>query len=79
MSVTVRVTTARCEYQRGRERLDAFLSDDGPTSIKAALETDPTLGGECADLRVAGWDGYRTYEIAGTEYYGAEITVVVLA
>lgn len=79
LTVTVKVMTSRAEDQRGQELLDAFLADAGPTSIKAAIEADPTLGGECADLHVAGWDGYQTYEIAGAEYYGAELTVVVYA
>lgn len=77
-TVTLRVLTSRSEDQAGQELLDAFLASTGPTSIKAAIEADPTLGGECSDLAVTGWSGYQPYEVAGTDYYGAELTVEVL-
>lgn len=76
--VTMRVLTSRAEDQAGQELLDAFLATAGPTSIKAAIEADPTLGGECSDLAVTGWSGYELYDVAGTEYYGAELTVEIL-
>lgn len=76
--VTVRVLTSRAEDQSGQELLDAYLATSGATSVKAAIESDPTLGGLVDDLAVQGWSGYRLYEIAGTDYYGAELTVVIL-
>jgi len=78
-TVTLRVITSRNDDQRGQELLDAFLASFGSTSVKAAVEADPTLGGECSDLQVSGWSGYQMYDIAGTPYYGAELTVAVLA
>lgn len=77
-TVTLRVLTSRSEDQAGQELLDDFLASTGETSIKAAVEADPTLGGECSDLHVSGWSGYQLYEVAGTDYYGAELTVEVL-
>lgn len=74
--VTLRVLTSRAEDRSGQEMLDDLLAD---TSIKAAVEADPTLGGECDDLSVTGFTGYQPFEVAGTDYYGAELTVVVLA
>lgn len=79
MVVTLRVLASRAEDRAGQEMLDAFLAESGPTSIKASLEADPTLGGLIDDLQTQGWDGYRMYEVAGTDYYGAELTVVILA
>lgn len=76
--VTVRVLTSRGEDQAGQELLDAFLASSGPTSVRAAIEADPTLDGECADLAVTGWSGYQLYDVAGAEYYGAELTVELL-
>lgn len=75
---TIRILTSRVEDQAGQEALDAFLSDSGPSSTKAALEADPTLGGLVDDLAVQGYEGYRMFEVAGTDYYGAEQTVVIL-
>ncbi|HEU4422063.1 MAG TPA: hypothetical protein VFR67_05925 [Pilimelia sp.] len=77
--VTVRVLTSRAEDQSGQELLDGYLADSGPTSVKAAIEADPTLGGLVDDLAVTGWSGHRLYEIGGVDYYGAELTVVILA
>lgn len=79
LTVTIKLVTSQSEDRRGQELLNAFLKDTGATSVKAAIESDPTLGGQCSDLHVSGWDGYRPVEIAGIEYYGAELTVVVMA
>nr|MDT0658027.1 hypothetical protein [Micromonospora sp. DSM 115978] len=77
-TVTLRVLTSRAEDQAGQELLDALLSDEGPSSLIAAIHTDPTLGGECSDATVTGWSGYTLYDVAATEYYGAELTVEIL-
>lgn len=77
-TVTVRIIASRGDDAAGQELLDALLASSGPSSIKAAIEADPTLGGVCSDLAVTGWDGYRLYDVAGTEYFGAELTVEVL-
>lgn len=79
LTATVRLLTSRSEDRRGQELLDAFLKDSGATSVKAAIESDPTLGGKCSDLAVTGWDGYASVELAGVEYYGADLTVVIYA
>lgn len=79
LTATVRLITSQSEDRRGQELLDAFLKDSGPTSVKAAIEADPTLGGLCSDLEVAGWDGYRPVDIGGVEKYGADLTVVIYA
>lgn len=76
---TLRLLTSRSEDQVGQEHLDAFLADEGPSSVKVALEADPTLGGLVDDLAVQGWDGYRMFEVAGTDYYGVELTAVIFA
>lgn len=78
-SVTMRLVTGRGEDAAAQELLDALLADSGPGSVRVAIEADPTLGGECSDLAVTGWDGYQSYDVGGTEMYGAELTVEVLA
>lgn len=79
VDVAVRVVTSRAEDRAGQATLDGLLDSTGAGSIKAALEADPTLGGLVDDLAVRGWSGYRLYEIAGTDYYGAELLVEVYA
>ena len=41
-----------------QQKLDAWLSDSGPDSVFAALESDPTLGGAAGGLIVRGHSGY---------------------
>lgn len=39
--------------------LDEFLDSDGDTSVKSAIESDPTLGGLADDLIVVKTKGYQ--------------------
>jgi len=64
--------------QAAQETLDSFLDPSGPTSIKAAIESDRTLGGIADDLRVRSADGYRVYTIAGVDVLGCQWMVDVL-
>jgi hypothetical protein len=47
------VIVGRMSDRSSQDRLDAYLTDTGATSVKAALEADRTLGGACATLQVA--------------------------
>lgn len=60
--------------------LDEFL-DDGPRSVKTAIEADPTLNGACSDLHVQGASGYRVYTFGEGRppALGAEWRVRVIA
>lgn len=42
---TIVVVTGRWDDERAYETLDGYLSYDGATSVRAALESDRTLGG----------------------------------
>lgn len=44
-----------------QKRLDRMIATSGANSVKAAIETDCTLGGVVDDLRVVKCSGYRTY------------------
>lgn len=70
--VTLRILTSRSEDQAGQELLDAFLSDEGASSVPAAIEA------AMSSANVSGFAGYRPYELANGTYYGAELTVVLL-
>jgi hypothetical protein len=59
--------------------LDRYLSRTGPSSIKAALEDDLTLGGVISDLTVTQSSGYRQYMTQGrANVLGAEWTINVI-
>jgi hypothetical protein len=73
MVVTLRILTSRAEDRSGQELLDDYLASEGPTSVPAAIEA------AVSTATVTGFSGYRMYEHASTDYYGAELTVVILA
>jgi hypothetical protein len=73
MVVTLRVLTSRSEDKAGQELLDAYLADSGASSVAAAVEA------AMPGAAVMNFEGYRMYEIAGTPFFGAELTVVILA
>ena len=47
------VIVGRMSDRSSQDRLDAYLTESGASSVKAALEADRTLGGACATLQVA--------------------------
>lgn len=67
-----------------QKRLDRWLKSSGGESVKAALESDRTLGGVCDDLRVEdipepAYRHYASQSAPGANYLGAEWTVLVIA
>lgn len=48
-----------------QKRLDLMLESSGATSVKAAIEASPTLGGVVDDLEVTEATGYRIYALEG--------------
>jgi hypothetical protein len=65
----------------GSQRLlDELCASSGPTSVKAALETDPTLGGVCEKLQVISQSPGRQVNTAdGSSMLLVEWTVTVWA
>ena len=76
--VTVRVFVGMASDVGAQKRLDLILASSGSGSVKAAIESDPTLGGKCDDLRVRSASGYRVYGAEG-RLLGAEWDVEVMA
>ena len=61
-----------------QKKLDEFLASKGATSVKAALESDRTLGGAAEDLIVQSCSGYLEYARPdGSTALGAEWQVLV--
>jgi len=48
----VLVIVGRMSDRSSQDRLDAYLANTGSESIRAAIETDRTLGGACSSLMV---------------------------
>jgi hypothetical protein len=78
ITVSCRLLVSRATDWAGQAQLDAYLIGSGTNSIKAALESDRTLGGKCDDSNVTRISGYHQYEVGSTYYYGAEISVHVI-
>lgn len=78
LMITCRVLVSRAEDWASQALLDGYLSGSGVTSLKAAIESDTTLGGECDDLMVMRTQGYRFYEHSSAQYVGAELVVKVV-
>lgn len=63
----------------GQQRLDGMLASQGDYSVKAAIESDHTLGGACDDLIVDRRSGYQVFVPDGRgAVLGAEWQVRVL-
>lgn len=75
--VTVRVFVGMTSDIGAQKLLDTFLAGSGALSVKAAVESDVTLGGACDDVRVQTSSGYRVYGAEG-RLLGAEWEVEVL-
>lgn len=66
------------EPDEAQQLLDEWLDNEGATSVKAAIESDPTLGGKVANLNVTSATGHRRLGTPdGAAYLAAEWTVEV--
>jgi hypothetical protein len=81
---TCAVLVSRSDDLSGQKLLDGLLSGGGPGSLKEAIEVargapgQAALGGLADDLHVVRVQSYRFYEVAGTQYLGAELVVRVI-
>lgn len=76
VTMTVRVFVGQASDKGAQQRLDLYLAPDGSGSVKAAIESDPTLVRTVADLHVTSATGYRVY--GDTALLGCEWTVEVI-
>jgi hypothetical protein len=73
----VSVLVGRADDRTAQNRLDGFVV--GPNSVKAAIESDRTLGGNADTCRVTGMRNYQQVSIGETVYLGVEFEVEVVA
>jgi hypothetical protein len=76
---TVRVLVARASERSAQRALSGYASGSGAQSVKAALESDPTLGGVADTVRVMSANGIGVYAYGDVDYLGLEFTTEVVA
>lgn len=60
-----------------QKTLDRWLAPSGGESIKAAIESDRTLGGLVQNVRVVSSTGYREYTLESGKVLGCDFTVEI--
>ena len=73
------IVVARGSDRAAQQQLYDYLSSTGNQSLKVAIESDITLGGYAHALIVERPSRFGTISIGGMDYWGAEITIRVLA
>lgn len=79
LQFTVSVIVGRAAEREAQRRLDAYISPSGASSVKAGVESDRTLSGECQDLVCTGVNSVGSITINDQTYLAAEFQVTVYA
>jgi hypothetical protein len=74
----VTVIVGRVAEREAQRRLDSYIST-GSSSVKYAVESDKTLGGNAYDCRVVSMDSVGSLTISDNTYLAADFTVTVIA
>lgn len=74
----VQLLASYAEDSGSQAQLDAWIGT-GPNSVRAALLTDPTLGGVVDDANLDSIGNYGLTEWAGQTYLGARCMISVMA
>jgi hypothetical protein len=78
--VTCGLFVSRGDTDAGRAALATYVSANGPSSIRTALEVDRTLGGTAKALIVERVRGTgRIYAVAGIDHLGAMFEIRIWA
>lgn len=78
-NINVLLIGGRINERSAQTSLDAFLDSTGSSSVKAAIESDKTLGGAAHSVRVTDWSGYGPLAIGDAQYLTVTIRVMVNA
>ncbi|NBU94241.1 MAG: hypothetical protein EBS18_06895, partial [Actinobacteria bacterium] len=74
----VTVVLGRVSERVAQQNLDLLVAPSGD-SVKAAIESDRTLGGKAFDVFVPELSAYGAVSINGIDYLSAEFSVQVFA
>jgi len=77
-SFTITVIVGRAAEREAQRTLDTWIST-GDKSVKFAVESDKTLGGNAYDCRVVSMDSVGSLNISDTTYLAADFSVTVIA
>jgi hypothetical protein len=77
MDWTITVLVGRYTDRTAFATLDGFLSFSGATSVRAAIESDKTLGGVCQTLVVSSAADISSVNAADAEFLQIQFTVQV--
>jgi hypothetical protein len=77
LTFTVSIMVGRQSDRTAQASLDAYCGSSGKYSVKTAIESDRTLGGNANDCRVTGLTSYGSVTIGDTIYLAAEFSVTV--
>ena len=75
----VMVIVGRVDERTAQNRLDGYCSGTGASSVKAAIESDKTLGGTAFSLRVTSLRNYNQVTVGDVTYLSGEFVVQVYA
>jgi hypothetical protein len=75
----ITVIVGRVDERTAQNRLDAYCSGSGASSIKAAVESDKSLGGKAFDCRVTDLRNYTQVVAGDATYLAAEFVCQVIA
>lgn len=78
-SFTVVLIVGRVDERTAQNKLDAFVSSTGASSVKLAIESDKTLGGKAFDTIVTEMRSYGQLPIGEVIYLSTEFTVLCYA
>lgn len=77
-AMKIRVYVSRADDRSGRIKLASFFPG-GASDVKAAVESDPKLGGAAKTVRVTGAENVGYFDVAGVSYLGCDFIVDVMA
>lgn len=73
---SVLLLVSRVSERTGQESLDSWVSSTGTYSIKNAIESDKTLGGNAFDVRVSEVRNYGEVSAGDVNYFSAEFIIL---
>lgn len=77
--MNVSMIVARATDRWAQSALAGYVAGSGDSSVKAAIEADPTLGGVAQTLRVTRAGSISRYQQGDVTYLVVEFTVEVIA
>lgn len=77
LNFTIFVVVSRASERMAQRKLNQFVAPSGQYSVKAAVESNRSLDGTVADLRVRSVNNIGSLELDTQEYMAAEFVLTV--